>query len=88
MICLDGLFHALGQLVQLLVAGALAQLLGEHAQVRGARIFGAVDAMAEAGDLHLARQRVLHALDGGLFVAQVQQPLDDVLVGAAVQRAL
>src|ERR1019366_7270678 len=35
---LDGLFHGLRQPVQLFVTRPLAQFLGEHAQVRGARI--------------------------------------------------
>src|ERR1039457_378054 len=74
---LDGLFHALGEPVELLVAGALAQFLAEHAQVRGPRIFGAVDAVAEAGNLDLARQRAFDRIHSGVFIAQAEQPLDD-----------
>src|ERR1039457_322515 len=84
---LDGLFHALGEAVELLLAGALAQFLAEHAQVGGARIFGAVDAVAEARNLDLARQRAFDRIHGGIFVAQAEQPPDHVLVGASVQWA-
>src|ERR1039457_2983518 len=64
---LDGLFHSLGEAVQLLVAGALAQFLTQHAQVRGPRIFGAVHAVAEARNLDLARQGAFDRIHGGLF---------------------
>ena len=60
----------------------------QHAQVRGARIFRAVHAMAEARDLDLVGQRVLHALHGLLRIAPAcSSMLDHVLIGAAVQRS-
>ena len=69
------------------MAGALAQLFGEHAQVRGPRVFGAVHAMAETWNLGLAREGVLNGFGGGFLVAQAEQPFDHLLIGAAMQRA-
>src|ERR1022692_2424309 len=84
---LDGLLHGLRHAEQLLLAGAAAQLLGKYAQVRGPRIFSAIYAVPETGDLHLARQRALHPVDGGFLAGELQQNLDHVLVRSAVQRA-
>src|ERR1035438_3087827 len=56
------LFHALGEPVQLLLAGALFAFLAQHAQVRGPRIFRAVHPVAEARNLDLARQRAFDRL--------------------------
>ena len=70
------------------MAGALAELFGEHAEVRGARILGAIDAMPETRDLNLARQGALHPIDGGLLAVQLQQDLDDILICSAMQRTL
>ena len=70
---------------------AFAELLRHLAEVRRARILGPVDAVAEAGDLLLARELVLHVrVDafGGRVLADLEQHLHDVLVRAAVQRAL
>ena len=69
---------------QFFVAGAVAQFFGKDPQVRGARILGAINAMAETGNLHLARQGALHPVDRGFFAGELQQDLDDVLIGAAV----
>jgi hypothetical protein len=57
--------------------------------VGGAGVFGLVDAVAEAGDLLLGGQHVLHVFDrvGAGLVDGVEQA-HDALVGAAVQRAL
>src|SRR5664280_456460 len=85
---LHRLFHALGEPVQLLMARALAQFFAQHAQVRRSRIFRAVHPVAEARNLHLARQRAFDRLHRRIFIAQAEQPSDHVLVGPAVQRAL
>ena len=85
---LDGLLHALGQTVEFFVACPPAEFFREDAQVGGARVFGPVDAMAEAGNLHLPRQRAGNAIHGLVLIAQFEQPLDDVLIGAAVERTL
>ena len=72
-------------------AGALAELLRHLAQVRRARILGVVDAVAEAGNLLLARQlRADDLLDllGRRVRADLEQHPHDVGVGAAVQRPL
>src|SRR5438270_1748003 len=69
------------------MAGPLAELLGQDAQVRGAWVFGAVYAMAEARELFLAIESILNALGGGVFIGELQEDLDHVLVGAAVQRS-
>src|SRR5437764_1018594 len=53
---LDRLLHLPRYLVPLRLAALLAQLLGQAAQVRGARVLGPVDAMAEAHDLRAGRQ--------------------------------
>ncbi len=67
--------------------GAAAQFFGQRAQVRGAGIFGAIDAVAEAGDLLLVDEHVLHVGQCRFFVARIEQHADDFFVGAAVQRS-
>ena len=71
--------------------GAAAEVLRHLPQVRGARVFGLVDAMAEARDLLLARELALHevvdAVAAGVL-AEIEQHLHHLGVGAAVQRAL
>ena len=82
---------ALRHLEPLRVAGLLAELLRHPPQVRRARILGAVDAMAEAGDLLLARELAadvgVDAL-GGRVLPDLEQHLHHFGVGAAVQRSL
>ena len=57
--------------------------------MRRARVFGGVDAVAEAGDLLLARQHLPHVLDR-VFAGLVDgvEQVHDRLVGPAVQRSL
>ena len=49
------------------MAGALAEFFGQDAEMRGARIFRAIDAVAEAGNLDLLGEGILDAL-GGLIL--------------------
>ena len=65
-----------------------AEFLRQRPQVRGARIFGAIDAMAETWNLLLAGQHVLHCGQRGFFVAGLEQHLDHFFVGAAMQWTL
>ena len=70
-------------------AGALAEIARHLAQVRGPRVFGLVDAMAEAGDLLLARELAANEVVDALaarVLAEVEQHPHHVGVGAAVQR--
>ena len=55
--------------------------------MRGARVFGAVDAVSEAHDLLLIGKRIQHPVLNLFDAANLHQVLDDAFVGAAVQRA-
>ena len=60
-------------------------------QVRRARILGVVHAVAETGDLHLAREHAAHDLVDALArrgLPQIEQQLHHFGVGAAVERPL
>ncbi len=71
------------------IAGVLAELLAHLAQVGGAGVFGLVDAVAEAGDLLLGGQHILHVFDGiGAGLVDGVEQAHDAFVGAAVQRSL
>ena len=65
-----------------------AEFLGHAAEVRGAGIFGVVDAVAEAGDLLLFGEHLADVLDGvgAGFVDGVEEAHGG-LVGSAVERA-
>ena len=66
-----------------------AELLAHAAQVGGAGVFGLVDAVAEAGDLLLGGEHVLHVFDGvGAGLVDGVEQAHHGFIGAAVQRAL
>ena len=80
---------ALRHLEPLRVAGLLAELLRHPPQVRRARILRAIHAMAEPGDLLLARELAAHVgVDalGARVLSELEQHLHHFGVGAAVQR--
>ena len=52
------------------MAGSLSELLRQHAKMSRARVFGTIDAVPEAWNLHLPCERVLDALPSGVFIAQ------------------
>ncbi len=81
------LFDAAGGEVEFHVASALAEFLGERAQVCGARVDGVIDAVAEARDLDLVGQAGLHHIHGLVGRARFEQHLHHVFVGAAMQRS-
>ena len=71
------------------MAGAFAEFFGKLPQVRGARIFGAIHAVAEPGNLHLVRQLFAYLIYRGIrFRIDFEQEPDHVFIGAAVQRSL
>ncbi len=77
-----------GHIEPLGVAGGFAELFGHAAQVRGAGVFGVVDAVAEAGDLLLLGEHLADVLDG--ILAGLVDGVEEAhggLVGSAVQRA-
>ena len=88
---LDQRLDPLRHLEPLRLAGALPEIARHLPQVRRARILGVVHAVAEAGDLLLARQLGADDLFGLLerrVRADLEQQPHDVGVGAAVQRPL
>src|ERR1019366_5394536 len=56
-------------------------------KVRGARIVRAVDAMAHTRNFDLVGQHFVHFFDGFIGRTYLQQQLDHVFVGAAVERS-
>ena len=60
-----------------------------RAQVGGAGVFGLVNAVAEAGDLLLGGEHVLHVFDGvGAGLVDGEEQAHHAFVGAAMERAL
>src|SRR3954451_4840540 len=87
----DEMFDPLRHLVPAHVAGALTELPGHLPQVRRARIFRAIDAVTEAGDLHLPRKLSANGLVdplGRRILADLDQQAHHVGIGAAVQGTL
>ena len=84
-------FDALRHLEPVRLARPLAELARHLAQMRGPRILGVIHAMAEAGNLLLARQLcaddLVHPLRSGVL-ANLEQHPHHVGIGAAVQRSL
>ena len=70
------------------MAQLLAQRLGLLTHVTGARVLGAVDAVAEAHDAVLGVQALADVLLGVLRLANLFRHFLHGLGGAAVQRAL
>src|SRR5262249_820586 len=80
--------HGVEDLDWAIVADLAAELGGEPAQVLGARVFHAIDAMAEAHEPHLVRDGLA---DPRLRLRRILDLVDHqhhLLVGAAVQRTL
>src|ERR1051326_2338812 len=81
------LFDLVRDLKPLPLPTGVAQIATHHAQVRGAGIFGVVDAMAKAGNLLLLGQHAFDVIDGiGAGTVNRFENAEDGLVGAAVQR--
>ena len=79
----------LGHVIPLGLAAGLAQIARHDAQVRGAGIFGVVDAVTEAGNFFLLLQHLADVSDRvSLLPVDSVQEAEDGFVGAAMQWAL
>jgi hypothetical protein len=80
-------FDLAGHLEPLALATAFPQIAGHFAQVRGPRVFGVIDAMAESRNFLFLRQHaldVIHGINSGLIDGL--KNMKHSLIRAAVQR--
>src|SRR5579862_5398999 len=82
------LFDLVGDLEPLGLPAGMTQIAGHDAQMGGARIFGVIDAMSEAGDFLFLRQHPFYVVDRvSSGTIDGFQDVEYSFVGPAVERA-